>query len=316
MISFKKKSTKKVLRVIIVLLLIVIIFSFFLTKFIYDATFPRQGGGDLQIAQPLTEMVSSRQSVDFLSGKNRLRGYYYEAPQAQALVVVVPGYAADDDEFLWHIHSFLEQGWSVFSFDATGHYDSEGDSSVGFSQQLLDLDAALDYIESQERFGCEALMLFGHSRGGYAVCGVLEEHPEVTAVVSISGINRAMDAILEPAARYVGPLVYGNYPMLWFYQAILFGTDVLNVEATHAINHADVPVLIVHGSTDDTVSVDKTAILAHRDEIVSDKVEYYLCDQPGQSGHTDLLFDQDGTENDALMKKIHDFYQRSINIRG
>ena len=125
-----------------------------------------------------------------------------------------------------------------------------------------------------------------------------------------------MDAIIEPATRYVGSLAYGNYPMLWFYQAILFGTDVLNVEAVHAINQADVPVLIVHGSTDDTVSVDKTAIIAHRDEIKSEKVEYYLCDQPGQSGHTDLLFDRDGTENDVLMTKIHEFYQRSINMRG
>lgn len=316
MISFKKKSTKKVLRIIIVFLLIVTVFSFFLTKFIYDASFPRHNGGDKAVAEPLTDMVSQRRSVDFLSGKNRLKGYYYEAPQAQALVVVAPGYAADDDEFLWHIHSFLEQGWSVFSFDPTGHYDSEGSSSVGYSQQLLDLDAALDFIESRGCFGCEALMLFGHSRGGYAVCGVLEEHPEVTAVVSISGINKAMDAVIEPATRYMGALAYGNYPMLWFYQSILFGTDVLNVEAVHAINQADVPVLIVHGSTDDTVSVDKTAIIAHRDEIKSEKVEYYLCDQPGQSGHTDLLFDRDGTENDVLMTKIHEFYQRSINMRG
>jgi len=316
MISFKKKSTKKVLRIIIVLLLIITVFSFFLTKFIYDATFPRQSGSDLRIDESLVDLVETRQPMDFASGKNRLRGYYYEAPQAQALVVVAPGYAADDDEFLWHIHSFLEQGWSVFSFDCTGHYDSEGDSSVGFSQQLLDLDAALDYIESQDRFGCEALMLFGHSRGGYAVCGVLEEHPEVTAVVSISAVNRAMDAVMEPATRYMGSLAYGNYPMLWFYQAILFGTDVLNVEAVHAINHADVPVLIVHGSTDDTVSPDKTAIIAHREEITSNRVEYFICDQPGQSGHTDLLFDHDGTENDVLMTKINDFYQRSIKTRG
>lgn len=316
MISFKKKSKKKVLKIIIALLLIVTVFSFFLTKFIYDAAFPRYNSGEVSVDESLLEIVAGRQPIDFPSGKNRLRGYYYEVPQSQALVVVAPGFGADDDTFLWHIRSFIEQGWSVFSFDCTGHYDSEGDSSVGFSQQLLDLDAALDYINSRQRFGCEALMLFGHSRGGYAVCGVLEEHPEVTAVVSVSGINRAMDAILEPATRYMGRLAYGNYPMLWFYQAILFGTDVLNVEATHAINHADVPVLIVHGSTDEAVSVDKTAIWAHRYEIVCDKVEYYLCDQPGQSGHTDLLFDADGTENEELMTKIHDFYQRSINMRG
>ena len=313
MVSFKKKSVKKVLRIIISLLLIVTVLSFFLTKFIYDAAFPRQQGSQAATPQELESLVQSRQGVTFSSGHNRLQGYYYPAPQATALVVIAPGFAANDDEFLWHIRAFVEQGWSVFSFDSTGHFDSEGDSSVGFSQQLLDLDAALDYIEDRDCFGCQALMLFGHSRGGFAVCGVLAEHPQITAVVSVSGINSAMDAVLESATRYVGALAYGNYPMLWFYQAILFGPDVVGIEAAASIEAADVPVLLVHGREDETVPLNTSSIVAHAGDISSEKIEYYICDR---AGHTDLLFDSDGTDNDALMRVITEFYQRSINLRG
>ncbi len=316
MISFKKKSVVKVLRAIIVSILIFAVFSFFLTKFIYDATFSRYNGEPLAASDELQDIIQNRRSVSFRCGVNLLKGHYYAAPDALALVVIAPGYGADDDQYLWQINSFLDCGWSVFSFDSTGHCDSEGDSAVGFSQELLDLEAALDYIEEQQRFGCEALLLFGHSRGGYAVCGVLDRHEDITAAVSVSGINSAMEAVMEPAARRIGLIAYGNYPLLWLYQSMLFGVDVVNIEAAETINATDVPVMLVHGVQDTSVPIDRSSIVAHRDQISSDRVEYYICDQPGQSGHTDLLYAADGTANDELMEKINEFYKRSIKIRG
>ncbi len=316
MISSKKKSVAKVLRAIIVSILVFAIFSFCLTKVIYDATFPRYNGEPLVTSDELQNIIENRQAVSFESGKNVLKGYYYAASEASALVVIAPGYGADDDQYLWQVNSFLDCGWSVFSFDSTGHCDSEGDSAIGFSQELLDLEAALDFIEGQQRFGCEALLLFGHSRGGYAVCGVLDRHENITAVVSVSGINSAMEAIMEPAARRIGFIAYGNYPLLWLYQSMLFGADVVNIQVAETINATDVPVLLVHGTQDASVPIDRSSIMAHRDQISSNKVEYYLCDQPGQAGHTDLLYDADGTANDVLMEKINDFYKRSIKTRG
>ncbi len=316
MISSKKKSIARVLRVIVVSILIFTVFSFCLTKVIYDATFPRYNREPLSADVELQDMIQNRQSVSFMSGENALKGHYYAAPGASALVVIAPGYGADDDQYLWQVNSFLDYGWSVFSFDSTGHCDSEGDSAIGFSQELLDLEAALDYIEGQQRFGCKALLLFGHSRGGYAVCGVLDRHEDIAAVVSVSGINSAMEAVMEPAARRIGFIAYGNYPLLWLYQSMLFGADVVNIEAAETINATEVPVMLVHGTQDRSVPIDRSSIIAHRDQIVSDKVEYYLCDRPGQSGHTDLLYDADGTANDELMEKINDFYRRSIKMRG
>ena len=48
-------------------------------------------------------------------------------------------------------------------------------------------------------------------------------------------------------------------------------------------------------------------IYAHRDEIRSSNVVYYVCNEPGKSGHTSLLFAEDGTDNKLLMEEITDF---------
>jgi len=101
---------------------------------------------------------------------------------------------------------------------------------------------------------------------------------------------------------------YGNYGFLWLYQAMLFGTDTLQKEAAKAIDVGDVPVLVVHGTQDDQIPVDSSSIISYKEQITSDQVEYLLCD----AGHTDLLFDADGTANDALIGDIHRFLLRSI----
>jgi dienelactone hydrolase len=292
--------------------LLIIIAFFAMTKIIYDACFPRYDA-ELEIPAELDDMVANRQSVTFYSGENELQGYLYseelswETEHLDAgLVVIAPGYHAGTDDYLWQIQSFLDYGWDVFIFDTTGSCESEGTSSVGFSQELWDLDAALDYVEGN--YSYDNIFLFGHSRGGYAVCGILDSDHAITAAVSVSGINSAMEAVMEPAKQYAGIAAYGNYPLLWFYQVALFDEDTVDTQAYEKISVSQIPTLIVQGTEDDVAPMEESSIYAHRDKITSEHVEYYICDVPGQNGHTDLMFDEDGTANDALMETICDFY--------
>ena len=107
--------------------------------------------------------------------------------------------------------------------------------------------------------------------------------------------------------KTVGLVSYGNYGFLWLYQVMLFGTDTVNLDASRIISRGTVPVLVVHGLSDG--QVDSSSILSNKDQIDSELVEYLLCD----AGHTDLIYDADGTANDALMESIHKFLLRSIN---
>lgn len=46
--------------------------------------------------------------------------------------MVVHGLGGGADSYLPEIQYFLDQGWSVFAYDATASYSSEGEAARGF----------------------------------------------------------------------------------------------------------------------------------------------------------------------------------------
>ena len=309
MIIMVSLKWKRIWKKIITVVLIFCITSMAVTGAVYDMIFARYDKS-VQVPEALADMVGARTQLSFFSGENKLAGYYYESQQpaqANGLVVFVPGFHAGGDDYLWQIQSLLSYGWGVFTFDATGTFGSEGKNQVGFSQIVRDLESALKYIENNDNFGYNDVVLIGHSRGAYAACCVVKQQ-NVSAVVAISGINSAMDAVMQPAEEAVGLLSYGNYGFLWLYQAVRFGPELLNREASEEIAKTQTPVLVIHGSKDTSVPADENAIIAYRQQPDSAQVEYLLCD----AGHTDILYDADGTANDALMSSIHAFLIRSL----
>ena len=315
MASEKKSKLKRVLIIIVAVILSFSAASMLATKLIYDMIFVRYDAPDREVPAALSQMVADREVVQYEADGVRLEGYLYRCNgenAKDALVVIAPGFHAGADDYLWQIQSLLDYGWSVFAYDPTGSCNSGRESYVGFPQQIIDMEATLGYLESKHRFGYEKIALLGHSRGGYAAACALETDYEIDAVITVSGVNSAMEGIMGHASAYVGPVAYGNYGFLWLYQVMLFGTDTVNAIADEAISGSDVPVLIVHGAQDDQFPMDKNSIISHSDEMQREGVEYVICKTPGQDGHTDLLFGPDGGENTELMAQIHDFLERSI----
>ena len=311
MISAKKSRFKRISIAIITVFFVICAFSLVLTKLVYDSIFARYDAF-ANIPHALSATEQERQTCQFPSGENLLTGYYYRAPQPNqenAMIVLVPGFHAGGDDYLWQIHELLEYGWSIFTFDTTGTLRSEGENQVGFSQSLLDLEAALKYLRENQLFGYAELVLMGHSRGAYAACCALAQEKDIAAVVSISGVNSPMEAIMQMSIQSVGAVSYCNYGFLWLYQASLFGADALDQNAAQAISDSTIPVLVVHGKQDTQIPPDAGSIFSHRAQISSSQVEYLLWD----AGHTDILCDADGTANNALLSHIHEFLLRSLN---
>ncbi len=302
-----KKFVKKVWKPIFITVLVFVTVSFAATKLVYDGIFARY---DPEIPGEVAEDLSAlRKEVDFPSSEIQLQGYFYPGKDKKVLLVLAPGFRAGGDDYLAQIRSFLDFGWGVFAFDPTGSCESGGDSCVGFSQEVYDLQAALEYLQGQERYGYENLVLFGHSRGGYAVCCQLQGDFDLAAVISVAGSNSAMESVMEPAVDAVGPLAYGNYPFLWAYQALLFGRDTVNLDVAEILSETTTPTLIVHGRQDQAVSYEDYSIISYREEIQSPCVEFFTVEN---AGHTDILFDADGSAKDSLMKEIQRFVLDSI----
>ena len=306
MISCKKLFTKRKVLSIIISIFSLIIISFVVTKTVYDSTFKRYDEFKT-VPQNLVYLTENRTEYTFKSGKNNLCGYLY-GDGGEGLVVLAPGFNAGADEYLPQIKSLVDYGWGVFSFDATGTCRSEGESAVGFSQILKDLHSALDFVEQNGRFGYNKIYLLGHSRGGWAVCSTLNDEYDITAAVSISSVNSSMDAIMQPVADKIGFLAYSNYPMLWIYQSMLFGSDTLALDASKEIEKSDVPVLVVQGEQDEKFTLEKYSVYSNIANKDIENVKTFLCEEDGFDGHTSLIFGENGTENKELMKEINEFF--------
>ena len=300
------KALKKRIWIIIAVMVLFLAASWLATKFVYDAVFCRYDGST-PVPTQLSELVGSRQMCSFPSGENMLTGYLYRSQSENGgLIVLAPGFHAGADDYLWQIKALTDRGWSVFAYDATGSCRSQGDSTVGFPQSALDLEAALKYVEKCQSFGYNDIVLLGHSQGGYAAGCALDGEYDIAAAVTVSGVNSAMEGIMGYAGEYVGPLAYGNYGFLWLYQAALFGPEAVNARAAKAIGESGVPTLVIHGSADTEVSAEKGSILSHKGELEGDHVTVLYWEAP-DSGHTQLLFAPDGTANEELMDAIHAF---------
>ena len=290
------KRIKKAAAIAAVLLFCHLILSFGITKVIYDSIFRRYDPADATIRDPsLTEIMHP---VSFPSGEHRLAGTLFDGP-GDSLVVIVQGIHSHTGNFAPIIRQIVQVGnRDVFIFDMTGSCDSEGDSGIGFSQAVFDLHAALDYID--RAYAYEDIFLVGHSRGGYAACCVLPDRTDIDGVVAINSPNSPMDAVMSGSVNAVGWLAYGNYPMLYLYQAMLFDFETVSQTASDAIAQSDVPVLIIQSQQDETIQFDRFSVYAHKSEFTDSKTEFLLID----GDHSSVLYEQ----NKELWNQIYKFF--------
>lgn len=256
----------------------------------YDAIFGRYSRPDYSLTPgvccfPRVQSKLKRELKSFNSDKVKLQGYYYPAKSPKGLTVVCHGIHAGADDYLPIIEYMVGSGYSVFAFDYKGTYDSEGDSTVGMCESLVDLDHALDYIESTREFRGLPITLIGHSWGGYAAASVLSLHKSVAACAAIAAPNNGYTLILEKGEQYGGQLASEGIPEVFLnvYQKFLFG-KYTKFDAVKGINSTSIPVLIAHGDSDSVIDIDRQAIYAHKNEIRADNVQYYRATGV-QGGH-------------------------------
>lgn len=311
MTKLKKFNLKRVLVIIIAALILFSAISLAATKIIYDSIFVRYDE-KVEIPYELSQIVSARETTSYPSGDVTLKGYLYRAESElskDALIILAPGFNACADSYIRQIDSLLKGGWSVFAFDPTGCGRSGGESTVGFAQEALDLEETIKYVESCSRFGYNDIVLLGHSRGGYAACLMLSQGYDISAAISISGVNSSMEAVMNSAEDKIGPIAYLNYGFLWSYQSLIFGPQTVNLTADEVIDSCDTPVLIIHGKQDSELPTDKYSIYSYKSEIENPKVDFELVD----GGHTDLLFSKSGGASEITMSKIDEFLRVSLS---
>lgn len=249
----KKHTRRKAIRIALAALLCYCALSMLASAIVFRVIYPRKDGlSPLQYTYDELSPACERTAFTFSSGKNTLSGWRYDAGEPKGLIVVVNGIGAGADAQLPMIMEFVQAGWSVATWDATGVGLSEGRGMIGLQQIADDLTAFLTHFESSGAWNDLPVILYGHSAGAYAAAVNLDRFPCVSAVVCISGFDRPVSLMYRHAKDRVSVLADLQYPFLLLENVFLFGTDA-NDSAREAISDSSKPVLIVGGDSDDLV---------------------------------------------------------------
>lgn len=271
----------------------------------YDKIFERYERPDYNVTPGIMcvdrlDSKVKREEISFYSDDVLLKGNYFICKKPKGLVLMAHGLHAGGDDYLNIALYFLENNYNVFSFNYKGVYDSEGDSCVGFCESLIDVDNAIKYILSEDKFNKLPLFLFGHSWGAYAVGSVLSLEEKVKACACVAGMSSGYRMIVDKAEQYVGKFSITAKPFFDTYQKYLF-KDYVKYDVVKGINKSNIPVVVAHGVDDKIIVFDKQAIIAKQKEIKNNNVKYYIG-KGLQGTHNGIMF-----SNEAII------YQKEVS---
>lgn len=305
----EKKKHK--LRNTIIVVLAVIVFLLVIVPFVVGILAYESSFGRYETYEPLILTAEDFdglvcESCTFMSKDNlKLAGYKLynsqnggsfseAAAAAEAAVIIAHGMGGGGfNSYMNAADWFASHGYVVFGYDATGNDNSEGGSIGGLPQGIADLSAAIEYVEADPDMSSLPIVLFGHSWGAYSVSNVLNEHPEVSAAVSVSGWNTSADLIREQGADMVGEAAMSFIlPYMMLYERIKFG-DRSSYTAVNGFGNTDAGIMIIH-STDDDVFPIKYGYELYYDKFAGDPRFVFLKYE--DKGHNYIYHSYDALE--------------------
>jgi len=245
----------------------------------------------------------------YRAGRSVLKGYYYGCKDSKKLIVLSHGFRSGADDFLPLICALRERGYSVFSYDGTGTYDSKGRTLVGMCQALVDLDHTLSFLAREAQFRHEELYLVGHSLGGYAALSALRLHPEVKACVALAPVRDGTALMTETAELFVGKLALVGKPVFSVLQRLSFG-KYTEYNSVDGINSSRIPILIVQGKDDEILTYRKTSLCACKDRLKSPNLSFWVIEGESAS-HSGLWHSEAAVRYKAAVDEDYrKFYKR------
>lgn len=253
-----KRSRKILIISASVLLALVLVVHPLASVIIYESIFSTR-------YEPAPWLTFSTDDFDSLSVEHveisgegeRLAGFKYYNPtvtEPLGLVVLAHGLGGGGhNPYMPLIDAFTDEGYSVFTYDATGNGESDGDDVNGLPQGPVDLGRAIAAALSDPDYEGLPLYLVGHSWGAYSVGAVLASCPQVKGAVMLAGFDSSADMIKEGASDYVGSFIATvAAPTVTLYERIKFGKSAA-LSVTDGIGATDASVMIIHSADDATV---------------------------------------------------------------
>jgi len=222
------------------------------------------------VRQP-TEQTPADKSLDFreVSFESTdglaLKGWWVPGDEPFQAIVLVHGLDGSkaDGHVLNTASTYFEAGYSVLMFDLRGHGESEGKRTTIGYQEVRDVQGALSWLEKEQGFEPNEIVLHGWSMGGATV---LRSAPGVgvAAVVEESGYADLPLLLADRLPESSGLPSFFN-PGIFLMAKLFLDLDPWAVrpeEDAGKLAKEGIPLLIVHSADDEVVPFEHAEMLA------------------------------------------------------
>lgn len=215
-----------------------------------------------------------------------LKGWYVHPKNFNGnSVIVLHGITDNREGVAGYGKMFLDQGYAVLLPDARDHGESGGDMATYGIREAGDIHQWVSWMYAHDPPSC--VYGFGESYGAALILQSLATEPRYCAVVAESSFSTAREMSYE---RVSGPLHVGpwfghtvGWPVLesaLIYAKARYHVDLLQPSPLAAVKHSRVPVLLIHGQLDRSISPRNGFILAGA---APDRVQLWMVPN---AGHT------------------------------
>jgi pimeloyl-ACP methyl ester carboxylesterase len=208
----------------------------------------------------------------WLPGKNGKRLFAWYAPAMATVpgdrvpaIALLHGWGGNAGHMLPLAARLHAAGHTVLLLDARNHGRSDEDRFSSMPRFAEDLGCALDWLNLQAETNPRRIAVIGHSVGAAAALLSASRRTDIAAVVSIAAFAHP-ESIMRRflATKRIPFLPIGWYALRYVEWVIGHRFDAIAPENT--IRRAHCPVLLVHGSEDETVPASDAEHLAARSD--------------------------------------------------
>jgi len=153
------------------------------------------------------------QQLDLITEDGIRLSAWYTPPRKGAVILLAHGYGDNRPEW---VHALLaKKGYGVLSWDARAHGESDGEiSTIGYLE-VLDVKAALEYVETQP--DVNHIGAWGGSMGAATLIRATAQFPQIEALFvdsSFASLNDEFDflvpyPVINPMAKFVAEIQTG-----------------------------------------------------------------------------------------------------------
>jgi len=293
---------KKALKIGIITLIIIVLIGFGAVTWFSNNIFNEMTRKRVEKNSSLIKTYADEiDRIETISSDGlKISSWRFKKENPTGIVIVLHGMDGQDASSLLEFGKFFsENNYETFCLDMRAHGKSEG-KKIGFGyKEVKDLEALLDWINSQSEYENKEIILYGISMGGATAINTAAERDEVDKVISVSAFQSIEKTFLDYMRMDGVPefVVQTFKPSIRLLTRLKYDSNPLQNAPISKIRKVDKPILIIHGDQDQQILIEQA---------------YNLKEATGQNAELWVVKDRNHMVVTDILNPDYEWYRKRI----